>query len=291
MPASAFADLIIHMDLDPDNMNSPITAEDNTWAGYKPFLLTNTVKLVNGRMNYNKNCLNVFDLGGKFMSMYIGGLWLDGRQDLYIRLSTADLENSTNGDVTLGNVVNMITPEPSPYQVAFAPWTPVLGYSIGSQIRNTCQTPQGYEITGAISLGYNDLLIPYKIYGTVAPPKTCSISLPSTINIGEYSAADINEKSGEVSANIYCTQNARANISFKGQKVLTDSKNCMRTDKENDLVFCISANSQPVDLTGETAQHTNSSDETVKIVAKAIARSTNVIGNHRATLQIIVSPD
>lgn len=72
---------------------------------------------------------------------------------------------------------------------------------------------------------------------------------------------------------------------------MTDSKNCMRTDKENDLVFCISADSQPVDLTGETAQHTNSSDATVKINAKAIVRSTNVIGDHHAALQIRVSPE
>lgn len=285
----AHADVVIRLDIDGSgtaDVDVPDNTFDSSTTGIIMIMsLENTVMIRNSKIIFDQSCLsftinNVFDLWNTSSA----------GSTMNIPFTSSTLLNV--GDTTLGAAKDLVTNSTGDY---FSP-NKLFAVNVSNGIKNNCKTAQNFEFSGMLSLGKNftgngSLLVPYRFYGTVQPRLQCSIYLPSTLDIGNYSVETINGKHAEVIANVSCTENASANIKIIGQRTLSNDNRCMLTNKTNDLLFCITMDSQSVDLSGNTGFDilVGPSGKSVVIGAEARAMGNNVAGEHQGELVVAIT--
>ncbi|MBF4154931.1 hypothetical protein ISU93_19880 [Enterobacter hormaechei] len=287
---SAHADFVIRQDIDWEK-GSDVNLEDYTWGsfpGYDPTISgENRVTISNSKAIFDRNCL-----------YFTSDVFFEFRNSTPIQVNSLiiPLGPSTLLDVgnkDLGAVKDLVTDSLGGYYIV----NRSMGYALNNQIKNKCETVQTYDFSGILSLGtdifgQSNLTMPFRLYGTVQPERSCSINLPSTLDIGNYNVETINGKYAELIANVSCTQNGSVNIKITSQQTLADDKSCMLTSRYNDLLFCITMNSLPVDLTGNTGVNIviGPSGSTLVLGAKARTMGDNVAGEHRGELVVTITP-
>lgn len=294
----AHADFVIRQDIDWTD-GTEYVFEDTTWGSGSPITTgipgANQVSVINSRAIFDQNCLYftssvLFEMTSL---MSIPGNGSTFMSTLRVPFRSASLLDS--GDKDMGYVKDLVTNGLS--KGFFYPGSSSLGYTINNGIMNRCQTAKNYEFSGIVSLGTGlsgsrKFTIPFRIYGTVQPNNQCSIYLPSTLDIGNYNVETINGKHAEVIANVSCTKNAIAKIKITGQRKLSNDKSCMLTNRTNDLLFCITMDSLPVDLSGNTGVNieVGPSGKSVVIGAEARTMGNDVAGEHRGELVVTITP-
>lgn len=292
----AHADFIIRQDINWQ-ASSDVNTEDLTWGSFSPLGEAsvsgeNRVTISNSRAIFDRSCLhfNTFP----FFQFINKTTHPSMSSVMTIPLSESTLLDVGNKD--LGAVKDLVT---GGLAYGYFMLNKNMAYSLSNGIKNTCKTVQNYDFSGILSLGEDantvtakvNLTIPFRIYGTVQPERQCSINLPSTLDIGNYNVETINGKNAEVIANISCTQNGYVNIKITGQRTLSSDKSCMLTNKNNDLLFCITMNSLPVDLSGYNTVNKVIGQSGLDLVlgAKAKTIGDNVVGEHRGEMVVTIT--